>query len=326
MIRELRKMPFGLWIGLVVIALAILSCSSGGSLSPASPPENFSSRPPANMSDTNNLPIPTNEESASKQITTEVQSPETTPVQVGNGAQEQQDAIDITPQELAPYITWGGWGAGGLSPEFCLAGKTGMYFNKSTGSANPPLAENGDDIARGQIISVNGCNYPVNETIQVTFILPNGFIDQSEIVADLNGDWEVAWLSMPDEPLGLYTVQAISNSGSASLLFTVHQPTAPVLKTMCFADRKMIILTGFMPNEQVLLGWYDLLDDLTGRINETKLIIVDENGSAQLMIPQQYTSKTLYEAVGTLSPRELVFTDEQHPISAFDFSCDLLWQ
>lgn len=169
----------------------------------------------------------------------------------------------VSPDQLLAIVNWGGWGAGG-SKNDCGDGIPNIYIYPHDGGE--PVQETYYSSYGGVVgmrFEVNGCDYPPKEEVDITFILPDGTNDSTKTYANERGGWIAPWLSVPGEPLGKYTVQARSNSGTASDTFSIASASHPLMTISCIEDfpKGNLVLTGFRPNEEVLMGEYGGSDE-----------------------------------------------------------------
>jgi hypothetical protein len=159
----------------------------------------------------------------------------------------------VSPDALAPSIGWGGLGGGGedcptdlVGPEFYIFATGGGYL--------PGDADN--DLTIGGHVYLSGCAFPALEWASYAFYLPDGRVDSGEILIDEFGYWEVRWWSVPGEPLGEYIFEFYSSLGVHSANFVVFSPTESLISYDCSPYEVTVILIGFQPGEEVLLGRY----------------------------------------------------------------------
>jgi hypothetical protein len=202
----------------------------------------------------------------------------------------------ISPEELAPNLAWGGFGGGGTF-EDCGDGIPNIVFTTYAGSVDPPIPETGDRIAIGEKATVHGCDFQGFDSIAVTYRLPDGNVEQAEHQADKFGDWSSEWISVPGEPTGRYEVDVVSGSGALTGDFTVSETVKPTLLAICLPDEKdgTVVLTGFQPDEEVLIARYNDPMSLDRNLLDYGYITVEHNGTSIFQISRE---DTLIIAIG----------------------------
>ncbi len=104
--------------------------------------------------------------------------------------------------------------------------------------------------------------------------------------------------------------------------FIVSNPSQPVLKVACFVDEPYgsAVLTGFKPNERVLLARYG-----PKKLLDHDFVDMDENGTALITIPLEFT---LIVSIGQDRPHEFEFNLSEDTsklwmqVSAYDVLAD----
>jgi hypothetical protein len=333
---------YPLWFSLIVLILSSISCSfvtdttvpiasadsrgnDADSVQKSSSPETNVETP---LSPTIRM-VPQSTSIATPKPTSKTYAPLPTKTRVSSLSQAtdapkpptEAQYRTVSPNDLAPFFSWGGWGGGGgMVP--CSNGQPAVYLNRRTGSINPPNPERGDTIVLGQIILVEGCLFQPGETVTATFILPDGRTEQASAQVPLDpghaGEWEIPWYSLPDEPLGEYTVEIESpNTGNASLQFHIKQATSPVLIGLCTPSNEcLLILTGFQSSEQVMIGQYNS----EGKLTYSDFFIMETDGSKEITVPAE---DCLYVAIGRQSPLSHEISsynpEMKMKVSAYDF-------
>jgi hypothetical protein len=234
----------------------------------------------------------------------------------------------VSPEELLPNISWGGWGGGGNRAD-CGDGIANVYLTVYGGSIPQRYSrdyEEGDSVMIGEIVSVHGCDFPAGEQVQVTFLLPDGTSEQGLMSAGTQGSgsdglWSTKWYTVPGEPVGLYRVEI--RSASAILLeeFRVVSPAKPIFTVAltCIEDEPVAygILTGFVPAEEVLIARYSCCGwrEEEGNLMDYWYVKVGLDGSAIIQLPNE--SDALVLAIG--AQRQVEAEDGELLVSAFDY-------
>lgn len=211
---------------------------------------------------------------------------------------EEEPLID--PGLLHDVVGWGGWGAG--SDAVCQDGVPEVYFKEFNGSGPADIYEGDKPISPGKYIIVQGCYFPPGEVVTVTYYLPDGTSSSSNWQADVDGYWNSAWWSVPGEPYGEYEVYIESASGSASLFFSVAPAEEPVMTAACdpSSSEGELLLTGFVPGEEILLGWYYYNETQgLGNLEGYEHYTIEVDGTLALTIPNE---RILFVAYGSESP------------------------
>ena len=228
----------------------------------------------------------------------------------------------IDPDELLPFISWGGWG-GGDNESDCGDGVPNINIDPNDGG-EPLTDEYYPDVSAGVLgmqFIIEGCDYFPGEAVEVTFYLPDDTVEFGTVDADQKGNWEVVWWSFPGEPLGTYYVEANSFSGFFQGSFSVSQPTRPVLIASCpFTEwGEIVVVTGFQPNEEILLALYGTM------LVDYGYFRVDAEGAGvvNLPVPENPESGYLVLAIGQETPLNRYAEDVTDglamKISAYDY-------
>jgi hypothetical protein len=195
-----------------------------------------------------------------------------------------QGARRISPDVLLPGISWGGGGGGGCSPYtpdptiILIATESDVYHQRET-----------DQVALGGWLTISGCGFPPSEMANYTFRLPDGSVDSNQVAIDEVGGWYVEWWSLPGEPLGEYGFDFASSAGLHTVHFTVYKPTMPVMTGVCRGGEAAMVLTGFAPGEEVLLGRYVYAPEggFTGNLAGYDYVLIGPDGTAVVNPPPE---------------------------------------
>jgi hypothetical protein len=196
-----------------------------------------------------------------------------------------QGARRIPPDVLLPGISWGGLGGGGVDCPTDLARPE--FYITTTGYPGRPDINVNALITGGRAI-FEGCGFPPLETATVAFYFPDGRVDSDQIQIDKAGQWEVTWWSLPEEPLGEYIFEFISSTGAYTANFVVFEPPEPEIAFDCSPDQMTILLVGFEPGEEVLLGRYALEANEAGEnLLGYEYATIGPDGSAMFSRPRE---------------------------------------
>ena len=102
------------------------------------------------------------------------------------------------------------------------------------------------------------------------------------------GTWIVPWWSLPGEPLGTYTYEIDSASGSYTDTFTVATPYKPLLLVSCGYQlaKGSVLLTGFSPGEEIAVGMYtEGLYSVPSDLVESWTVTIGPDGTAITTAP-----------------------------------------
>jgi hypothetical protein len=231
----------------------------------------------------------------------------------------------VSPEELVPNISWGGWGGGGNRAD-CGDGIANVYLTVYGGSIPQRDSrdyEEGDSIMIGEIVGVHGCDFPAGEQAQVTFFLSDGTSEQGLISAGTQGSgsdglWSTKWYTVPGEPVGLYRVEIRSASAILHEEFRVVSPSKPVFTIACINYEPVAygILTGFVPAEEVLIARYSCCGWVEEEVNlmDYWYVKVGLDGSAIIQLPNE---SALVLAIG--AQRQVEAASSDMLVSAYDF-------
>lgn len=141
-------------------------------------------------------------------------------------------------------------------------------------------------------------NFAPNQPLQAKVTRPDGRVLESQVPVRGNtsasGFWR--WTTLPGDPLGVYTVQAVQGPLSAAGHFTVKAASKPRLTTSpeiaSLGDVVQVVLAGFEAGQTVQLHLY--ADDGQGPreyhyVTSLPLIQMDSHGQATYLLPTQET-------------------------------------
>jgi hypothetical protein len=187
----------------------------------------------------------------------------------------------VSPDVLLPSIAFGGMGAGDECPPE-LTGPQ-LYFS-TTGFIAPSVIES-RDLTIGDHVYFEGCGFPPLETAEYTFYLPDGSVVRGSVQIDETGYWQVKRWLMPGMPLGEYAFEFISPAGIFSDRFVLSAAMAPRITFECYPETMAILLVGFEPGEEVLLGRYTTAggDNLAGY----EVVAIGPDGAGMVVRPRE---------------------------------------
>jgi hypothetical protein len=290
------------WIPIMILFVFALACVCTESFAQPTPMPIFTPEPTP-------TPFPPDTPAASNE--TGLVAPEPPTPIPGAPAQQRQ----VSPEELVPHIFWGGWGG---DPESCESDLPQIYLTIHGGGVGglPERREykEGDLVRIGEIVAVHGCNYPVEEAINVTFFLPDGTREQRTTNVSAFNEWWTRWWVLPNYPTGRYEVLAQSASATLSQVFQVSLPNRPIFTIDCFANEPFAygVLAGFMPDEEVLMARYCCGMAEDDNLADYWYIQIGADGSALIELPRE---SALVVALGTQRPAEIF----DFRISAYDY-------
>jgi hypothetical protein len=186
---------------------------------------------------------------------------------------------------LLPGISWGGGGGGGCG----ISDPNNPKIVLSITEAYGRVQWDTDQVPLGGWLTIFGCGFPPSEIANYTFRLPDGSVDSSQIDIDEYGDWYVEWWSLPGEPLGEYGFDFASSAGLHTVHFTVYNPTMPVMTGACNWVEAALVMTGFTPGEEVLLGRYVYAPEggFTGDFAGYEYVPIGPDGTAVVNPPPE---------------------------------------
>jgi hypothetical protein len=252
------------WLPIIVSCFCALACTynirdSGPSARTTPTPfPTFVSAVGQSVSPTRQSPQNTATPSASLSTTPTQRPIQATPMAASTIAPVQPRPV--SPEELIPNISWGGWGGGGSRAD-CGNGIPNVYLSVYGGSIPNPSDvrgyEEGGSVMIGEIVKVHGCDYPAGEQIRATIYLPNSIHEQF-LISSSEDVWSLTWVTIPSDPTGLYEIEIQSTSTILREEFLVILPSKPIFTITCSDDERSAhgILTGFVPTEEVLVARY----------------------------------------------------------------------
>lgn len=319
-------------LGTAIISLALLlslvSVACGAAVPEASQGE-FDSESFTNVPHPSPTPIPTQmkmePESGLDTLSTNQPMPTNTPIEVESTEETLGSSFrSVSPDELLPFVRWGEWGGGGMRSE-CGDGIPNVLINPNDGGEpiNDDYFPSPDEGVLGMQFIIEGCDFQNGEQVSVTFELPDGNIEETTTKAaeDPTGTWEVIWWSIPGEPFGNYNVIVESTSGVFFESFRVSPPPKPVLIVSCtkYQPKGLVILTGFLPQEEVLIAFYDNSFEDDSNLIDYGYVQIDPDGTAMFESP--YTDEVLVAAFGQ-DRGDRTFFDQsgnEMQVSAYDY-------
>lgn len=233
----------------------------------------------------------------------------------------------VSPEDLLEIVDWRGWGGNDINAECEDAPELYSTVYYGTRTAGTPSR---NVIEMGAMFLVNGCVFPPGAIIHLDYYDPDAnYVGGIDVAADEGGRWSVVWTSLPDEPLGIYTIEISSSILNATLTFEVIPAEYPLMTTACIPNQPegQLVLSGFQPFEEVLVGryTYEEISDGSGQLDDYQYVEMDENGVGLANIPVEHY---LYTALGVETPREVDLRhDEENPllVSAYTFTTLSPW-
>jgi hypothetical protein len=196
-----------------------------------------------------------------------------------------QAARRISPDVLLPSVSWGGGGGGGCG----ASDPNDPRIVLTVTEADDRVQWDTDQVPLGGWLTIDGCGFPPSEVATYTFRLPDGSVDSSQVEIDQYGDWSTVWWSLPGEPLGEYGFDFVSSAGLHTVQFTVYSPTMPVMTGACRGGEAALVMTGFVPGEEVLLGRYVYAPEggFTGNLVDYEYVLVGPDGTVVVNPPPE---------------------------------------
>jgi hypothetical protein len=191
----------------------------------------------------------------------------------------------ISPDVLLPSVSWGGGGGGGCGASDANNPRIILFVTEADERQHLET----DQVPLGGWLTIDGCGFPPSEIANYTFRLPDGSVDSSQVNIDEYGDWYVEWWSLPGEPLGEYGFDLVSSAGVHTAHFTVYSPTTPVMTGACRGGQAALVLTGFAPGEEVLLGRYVYTPEsgFMGNLVDYVYVLIGSDGTAIVNPPPE---------------------------------------